>query len=253
MTDKYKKYPKPKDFVPETHFLEGDVKAGQLRCQGWSRQAGRQCRRNPTSGKKKCRLHGGNIGRGTAHPAYKHGKDITIAEYLPAKLKSTFEALAQHPDPLNSIEMMTFIKTRIFDLLGRVDIGESGRLWRQTQVVWRELKKAFDTNDVEGVAEAMPELTRLIARGVSDFATYDEIGKEVDRWGRIQRGEVQRRKAEHEMIAMSEVAMMFFQIATAFREIIDRHVEEPTTNRKIQAATQRAFDKYLQSGDEGLQ
>lgn len=106
-----KTYPKPDDFVPEETFQKGHKKAGQPRCQGWSRTAGRQCMNSPLKGKRVCAIHGGKGGRPPIHGKYTHA----------ARLVDDIERAVAHPDLLSMTFELATNSARIGQLFRQMD------------------------------------------------------------------------------------------------------------------------------------
>lgn len=173
----YITYPKPSDFKPEPTFTEGK-RAGKPRCQGWARQAGRQCKRYPNVDKRVCRNHGGESLSGIASPLWVNGQR---SKYLPNRLRDTYIASMQDKELLAMRNEISIIDTRIDDLFKRVDIGESGHLWLRSREVLLQLRKALATQDTKKLQEAIVELDDLIRRGSTDYGAWSEIGSSIDR------------------------------------------------------------------------
>src|SRR5512137_2855467 len=113
----YITYPKPPDFKPEPFFTEGK-RAGQRRCQAWSRQENRQCTMYPMVGKEVCRMHGGKSAGGIASPLWKHGRQ---SKYLPARMRDAYNASLTDKELLELRGEIALVDARITDLLQRVD------------------------------------------------------------------------------------------------------------------------------------
>lgn len=111
----YPFYPKPDDFTPVESFPDNHRWIGVPRCQGWSRQAGRQCLERASRGKQKCRSHGGSSPSGIASPNFRHGKYVSS---LPMDLVDSYMELMQDEDYLALRDEIVLMSVRIKDVLG---------------------------------------------------------------------------------------------------------------------------------------
>jgi len=241
-------YPKPADFQPEPTFPKDHKRAGKPRCRGWSVQAGRQCLQSPMTARKFCRLHGGKALRGLDSPSLKHA---IYSKDLPARMVDDYEAALADPDRLSLDPTIALTRSRIKDLIKRVDIGESGRLWKETRQAMRALRKAI-AGDVDSFNERLLELEALIIQGVADFAAWEEIGKQEDRHARLITTEMKRQQVNAEMMAITQVTLLFVAFANDIRNDIARHVEGETKTR-ILADAARTTDRYLHAGEGDIQ
>src|SRR3990172_1774125 len=171
-SQRVKLYPKPPDFVPVPDFPQGHRYEGRRRCQKWSARNNRQCLGHAMRGKTFCYTHGGATPVGIAAPSWKHGG---YSKYLPSRLVDHYTAAAKDPDLLSLVGEIALWKSRIYDLLSRVDTGEAGFYWQQAQAAHSELVKALQRKHNEAVADSLSSLNRILARGVSDYAAWSEI------------------------------------------------------------------------------
>lgn len=196
----------------------------------------------------RCRMHGGTSKSGADHHAHDTGR---FSAYLPARLADSYEAALADPDRLKLDEDIALTKTRIIDLIKRVDIGESGRLWKETRQAMRLLRKAI-AGSADDFNERLLELEALISRGAADFAAWEEIGKQKDRHARLITTEMKRQQTNAEMMAITQVTLMFVAFANDIRNDIARHTKGETRTRILADAAQTT-DRYLYSGSEDIQ
>jgi hypothetical protein len=69
--------------------------------------------------------------------------------------------------------------SRLQDLLGRVDSGESGRVWRELKAAWTLFKQAREAGDPEGMRLHLVTLESLLNRGVADYAAWEAVHKQL--------------------------------------------------------------------------
>ena len=161
-------YPKPADFQPEPTFPKDHKRAGKPRCRGWSIHAGRQCLQSPLRSRQFCRNHGGKALRGLDSPSLKHA---IYSIDLPARMVDDYEAALADPDRLSLDPNIALTRSRIKDLIKRVDIGESGWLWKETRQAMKLLRRAINSKaDVDVFNDRLLEVEATINRGAADFA-----------------------------------------------------------------------------------
>jgi hypothetical protein len=223
-------------------------KVEKLKC-GAPTKKGAPCK-NGQMANGRCRMHNGNAKRGIDHHLYKHGR---YSNHLPGRLADTYEAALADPDRLKLDEDIALTKMRIVDLLRRVDTGESGRLWKEIKKAMKAYRKALISSaSVEEVNYRMSELESLINRGLADFAAYEEIGKQTDRHARLISTEMKRQQTNAEMMAITQVTLLFVAFANDIRNDIARHTQGKTRTR-ILADAARTADRYLYAGAGDIQ
>lgn len=233
----YKKYPKPDDFKPEPTFPEGHSRAGQPRCQAWSRRHGAQCGCYPIRGRKTCRMHGGNTPAGIASPLWKHGR---TSRYLPTRLQESYEASISDKELLTLRHEIAVIDARINDLFQRVDIGESGKLWLKSKEVLLDLRKALATQDTRKTTEALIELDGLIRQGSSDYAAWDEVQTAIELRRRLVETERKRLMDMQAMISSEQATSLIHALSLAVKE----NVVDSITLSRIQTAFTRILNQH---------
>lgn len=186
---------------------------------------GRPCRARPMPNGR-CRMHGGKSLVGPASPSYRHGR---YTSFLPDRLKGRYQEAAADADLLALHEEVALTDARLADVLKRVDRGDSADLWKQ-------LKRAMD--DLEnmrslGLPDSGPlsELKRLIARGIADWAAWDEVAKLLEQRRRLVESE-RKRLVEMQQTITAERAMALLGVVY---DVVTRHVEDKPTLAAIGA------------------
>ena len=221
-----------------------------MKCKAKSKSTGQKCRKTARPGREVCYWHGGKTPRGADHHAYDRGHYVA---HLPGRHIDIYEAALADPDRLKLDEDIALTKMRIIDLIKRVDIGESGRLWKETKKAMRAYRKAIISNaSLDEVSLCMNELESLINQGLADFAAWEEIGKQKDRHARLITTEMKRQQTNAEMMAITQVTLMFVAFANDIRNDIARHTTGETRKRILADAAQTA-DRYLYAGSGDIQ
>lgn len=164
-------------------------------------RSGSPCQRRPVVGRNRCNLHGGKTLVGAASPTFKHGR---YSKYLPVRLMGRYAEAIADPDLLAMREDIALLDTRLSELLGRVDTGESGARWAQLAKAWQSFRAADD----EDIAEALRAVDGLIEAAVTDYVAWGEIQSIVQQRRQLVESEQKRLVAMQQMVT-TEQAMLF--------------------------------------------
>jgi len=173
-------------------------------------------------GMEVCYLHGGKTPRGVASSRFKHGR---YSKELPDRLLSKYEQMGQDENLLELREEIMLVDTRIGDVLRRVDMGDSGRLWRLMSEEQTKYSNAVNKNDVEAMRGSLDTIMALIPQGMGDWASWDEIGKLLDRRVRLVEGERKRIESAHGTMTAVQLMVLLASVL----DIIRRYVTDRET------------------------
>jgi hypothetical protein len=185
---------------------------------------------------ERCRFHGGASPKGIASPNFKTGRH---SRYLPAKLLSRYKEALSDPDLLELRSEIALVDARIKHLLDSVEAGESGALWRKASKAYEELQEAQAKRDPAAAAAAYKALGDVIRQGVGEWATWDEVGKQIDRRRQLVESERRRLEAMQQMIT-AERAMILLSAVT---DIIRKNVTDKDTLRSISDDIRALLDR----------
>lgn len=211
----------------EGYCLHPEIKGRRI-CGSKTTQD-KPCLRRPAKGKKRCMKHGGKTPMGVASPHYVHGR---YSADLPTHLAATYQQNLGDTAYVELREEMALLRTRNAILLRGLDRGESGRLWTQLQLKWREMLTAQQAQDSERMASRLVEIGALIEQGARDTEAWNEVLEIIDRQVRVAEKE-QRRLTTLEQMITAERALILIGAITS---IITTHVKDPATLRAISAA-----------------
>lgn len=197
-----------------------------MKC-GAKTRGGGTCQR-PAMPNGRCSLHGGKTPTGIGLPQYKHGR---YSKVMPTRLRERYEDAARDPALLELREDVALLDARLEDLLGRVDSGESGAIWRQLQQARTSLIIARRAGDAEGQAGAINDMLELIGRGHADYAAWRELGGVLEQRRRLVESE-SKRLVQMQQTITAEKAML---LIGAIGQIIKTHVADRSTLSKISA------------------
>ena len=195
-------------------------------CTATSKRSGVRCERQAMRGQAVCYMHGGKSLRGPQAPSFSTGRH---SRYMPERLLERYRAAAQDTDLLSLREDLALLDARLADVLGRVDTGEAGVLWRQARAAFGALRRAIAQRDTDAT---MAELTRLSAAldaGAQDYAAWAEVRAMVQERARLVEGE---RKRLHELQQSITVEKALTLVA-ALQAAVTQHVHDPATRAAI--------------------
>ena len=200
--------------LPNTQQCGADTKTGKP-CEATAMPNGR------------CRRHGGKSLSGIAHPNYQ-GKGKS--KYLPERMRGTYEAALDDPELLVLRNDIAIIDARLYDLLQRVDTGESGKLWRDAQTAYFDLLEAMRAQDVKLINSAVSKMGRCLDNGVDDYTAWDEVTKAIQQRKGLAESERKRLIEARQMISVEQAMMLLTALLTTIKE----HVKDTAALTAIQ-------------------
>ena len=236
------KYPRPPDFIPETTFPEGHSKAGRPRCQGWNRNVGRQCGNSPLKGRKFCRVHGGRTKQGKDHPNYTTG---IYSEAMPRGLRGKLHEVYANPELMNMRNDVSLITLRIDQMLERLSTGESGSKWDDINNLYNRAMQAIRDNDTQTLIQSLQQIGGVLSEGADEEEIWAQVRSLViQRTGIIEKDQNLAIRIG-EVISLHRVYELIVGIATDFRNIITRRVDDPEIVKSIVSEITRATESRL--------
>jgi hypothetical protein len=205
-----------------------------MQCNAKNRD-GTQCKAFAIHGKTKCKMHGGKTPGGIASPHYKTGR---YSGQLPARMASRYAESQSDAQLLELRDEVSLIDARIMDLLGRVDTGESGKVWKELKAAHSELVEANAKGDRIGIVTAMYRIGTLIGEGADDYAAWNEVLTVVEQRRRMVESE-RKRLVELQQTLTIEQAMLMIGALTG---IIRAHVTDARTLAAISADIDKIID-----------
>lgn len=176
----------------------------------------------------RCKQHGGaSHPPGPGHPAWKHGRASAIAQRLPARFRESFQANVQDPDLLSLRPEIAVVDERFYELLQKLDTGESSRAWSQVAVevegLLDELKEKEP--DMDGVVAAVKRIRTLGQRASSYASAWAEIQSVAKTTKELRDTESRRLKDEGAMMAAQDVlGLVHLMMDIIFKHVTDAMV-----------------------------
>lgn len=250
MAKEFKKaIPRPEDFEPEKYFTSGK-RDGKLRCQAWSKQAGRQCRLNPVPGRDKCRFHGGLTPTGKDSSNYKHGKRTrySIAISQQARLSRYYQEALSDDGILSLVPEIALTEAQLNELYEDRSAFSNDLLVkiRDLNRAFADLARARDDGHETGVDRSIAKLALYL----DALTTLVEDGKAADdrehvlmeRKRKLTETEFKRIQADDQTILLTHAMAALAAFSAAVLDIIREKTPPESAHRiiaDIKATTQR--------------
>jgi galactokinase len=187
----------------------------------------------------RCRMHGGSTPSGIALPQTTTGR---YSKHLPTRMLSRYEQARTDSELLALRDEVSVIDARLADVLGRVDTGESGRLWLALKTAWRDYRRAKPADK----ARAEMAVADLISDGVSDTEAWQEVRDLIDQRARLVASERQRLVQLQQMLTTEQAMTLLGAVAATIRE----HVHDRAALAAISADLGRLVAHEAGRGSE---
>ena len=165
---------------------------------------------------------------GVAAGDFRHGR---YSKYLPERLLGRYRDALADGELLELREEVALLDARLGEVLGRVDTGESGAVWKALRGAMAAYRQATAEGDASTAGARLAELQDLIERGTADEAVWAEIRGLIADRRRLVESE-RKRLVEMQQMITSEQAMV---LLAAVVDTIRRHVGDRDTLAAISA------------------
>jgi hypothetical protein len=171
-------------------------------------------------------MHGGKSVVGPASATFKDGR---YSKVLPARLLARYHEATQDQELLALRSEIALIDSRLSDVLGRVDTGESSRVWKALGEAYGKLKTAQLLGDEVGERYAVAALGSLIVSGHSDWAAWADVRQLIQERKALVESERKYMIEAQYMIAVDQAMSTMGLLVDAVR----RHVTDQDALRAI--------------------
>ena len=214
-------------------------------------QCGAKCRDGslcptPAMDNGRCRMHGGKSLVGIASPLLTTGKH---SKHLPTRLLASYEERRSDPDLVAVADELALTDARIGELLGRVDTGESGEIWKSIKATYAAGEKARIAYDATGdpdqrqtFFEAWETVGVLIGEGIADREAWSDVFSLVEQRRKLAETETKRREKLGQMITADRAMVLMSAVLGLIKEnVSDRHALD---------SIQRGVERLITQGAE---
>lgn len=202
---------------------------GREICGAKKKSDGWPCEASPKSGKNdngRCKYHGGNSRAGPAHHNWKNGRQSKYFAILPEKLRAAYALFLEDPEYLSLRAEIALTDTRMYELLERIDTGESTEHWQALdRQVSKLLTLARDANGDLDPSRLRDEVDRVVAI-ITDARSHERLWRDLFNVMEHRRGlvEIDRRRIESEEAMVSTATAL--ALVGALVDIVARHVND---------------------------
>jgi hypothetical protein len=190
-----------------------------MQCKAYSRRNQGPCRQHAMRGKDVCRMHGGKSWMGPGSATFRHGRR---SKFLPSRLAAAYQDAMSDPKLMELRQEIALVDARIQDLLSRVDTGEAGEVWHKAQAAMMRFEREKAKQNLDGMQLALNRLQTLITRGASDYATWHEIGEQIEQRRKLCDSEARRLHLAHDTLTADRAMVLLAVIVDTVR----RHVQD---------------------------
>lgn len=210
-----------------------------MRCTATNRK-GRQCTKPAVEGRKVCFWHGGASPKaGPTHHRYKHGK---YSKWVPPSIRGRFDELMADPNLLELRGQVAMLTVRYWQLVSRLDTGETGSLFGDLRHQWAVFQSARQAGVAQ--AEALDAIGQLIRAGGEQNEVWDAIMRICREIQRATRAELERMALQHAFMTYAESIELMNVVAAEIIAEIGQHVQGPV-EQALRQGIARRLDRYL--------
>lgn len=188
----------------------------------------RYCTRRPVKDRNRCRIHGGAVPRGKAHPHYKDGKRSRYEQHLPQDIQDLYERALKDEQLLSMRSNLARQEAMI---------RAAGLEWADGQPVpWKEMAEAVnnlmktandDTSSKEDLDHAVQTVVDLAERGASADKVERRLKAEMRE---LMQEQTKTAKVEHDRLidlqALLPVDVVIGFVTTFYRAVLDSIPDE---------------------------
>lgn len=135
-----------------------------------------------------------------------------------ARLLEKFQAAEKDPELVSLRGALSMVKVRVFELIDRIDTGESPERWRQALEAWSDFKGKRNSM-ME--SKAFAALDDIMEAAYHDYMAWKQIFDALDLERRLSESERMRLKDMHQMMTAEDIARIVTQLQMAIIRIVD--------------------------------
>ena len=197
-------------------------------CTAKSKRTGDRCGAKAMRGSSKCYHHGGRSLKGIAAPSFATGR---YSAALPVRLRDTYQQSVSDPDLLELRSGVALLDSLLAEAIGKLDTGESGKVWDDLRATWRDLRHTTGTTPQakDRRNALMLRLGDLIETGSAYNTAINDVQTLLDNRRKLTRDEAARLKSMNAMIGAEQAMSLVQSLAVLVRE----NVTDQTALRAI--------------------
>lgn len=197
------------------------------KCGARKKRSGEPCASFPMANGR-CRVHGGATPSGVGLPQTTSGR---YSKHLPTRLAARYEAARDDPDLLALRDDIALLDTRLGEVVGNLNTGESKAAWKALAMLWGSFSDGWQDRSVEDSERMIEQIGLVVQRGLSEAYVWDEIRSLIKQRADLVANERQRMVQLQQMIT-SEQAMV---LLASLVDTVKRHVRDRNALAAISA------------------
>lgn len=177
---------------------------------------------------KRCKMHGGmSPAPGPAHPSFKHGRSSYIANKLPARFQEAFGKFVDDPDLLSLRPEIAVVDSHFYELLDKLDTGESTLAWDTAAKLVMDLMDAVMQQDPD--MDTVVDLSKSLQSRVFAAKRYGSLWGELQGAAKVRKDLVETeskrlKEAGAVMNALDVLAIVHRLLDIFFRHVLDKKI-----------------------------
>lgn len=208
-----------------------------------ARADGHRCRGRRVHGRWVCQRHGGRVPAGIESHAWKHG---LFSQYLPQRLTHVYnQALEQGASLLPLRQHIALMDTRVIELLGQLDAGETSARWHELLVLIEQCQRAHSVGDVTRMHALLLQQHHLVQRGAADAESWQELYHALETRRRLTETEYKRQMAVDMMLTAEEAIGIIDMLATLVAVTLEEYVANADIRTQINARLAHELTELL--------
>lgn len=199
----------------------------------------RYCKRIPTTGRTRCKFHGGTTPRGIAAGSFRNGA-TSIA--MPTRMQAAYDEAVADPEMLSLRREIGTHRAMSSDILrmlrdaDHVDVGAA-------TTAYRDAHRAQRVGDIPRFADAMTRLGAALEGLKSWDALRRELRKEDELVQKFTRAENDRMEQLHQMVSREQALAFMRALAIVVKEAVENNVIDSGIRASVLRVVSTGFEQ----------
>lgn len=182
----------------------------------------------------RCYYHQGGPS-GPRNGNFKHG---AYSRHLPTRIAADFEAIVKDKELAELDYDIALVQTRIIDLIGRVEHGESGELWNELHQAAAAFQASIKEGDAPEVKKAVEKIYNLTLRGKGDIEIWQEVVQMVDVKRRLVDSNARLAEKRGRQMTTERAYTLLAYVDSGLKKAVAANVDEDTAERIMETFAQ---------------
>ena len=202
-------------------------------CGAKTRKGG-QCKRSPSAGKKRCRLHGGATPAGVASPHFRHGR---YSKVLPMDMRKRYEASKKDQELLTHEPEIRLLDTHLHSLIQQINDAPKQDTLRRAKEIWAEFRQAKADDNTEFMEQCLERVDGVFRAEEPMLQSWGEIREVLEIRRKMLESETRRIKdSQHSMNAEQLLAIIEY-LVDVIRKAVNKYADRETAKKILSQIT----------------